>query len=356
MAQRDETVRRLSLLLVLALLFGSLSGCGRKAPPVPPGSIRPRPVKDLAARVIPAPGGIELTWDVPTRNTDGSPLRWVKGFQLFKAEIPLDSFCEGCPVAFDPPSFIPAQASPLETKRMTYEDRALREGMMYVYEVRTVKGWLSTSEPSNRVFIPWHQPPSQPSSLKARSLTDGLLLTWTPPMTWTDGKPLDEAIRYRVYRISTSERGWEKISGLLEQPTFLDTDVKPGLSYVYAVSSVFPFHGSNIEGPRTEPLEERYRSIALPAAPAGLVAVLMDHGVELLWQENPEADLSGYHVYRTEPDGKAVRITREPVAISRFVDHDRLPPGTYAYYVKAVDRETPPQEGPPSQTVHVDIP
>lgn len=349
-------MRRIPLLLVFVILTTMAAGCGRKAPPVPPGTIRPRPVKDLSARVIPAPGGIELTWTVPSRNTDGSPLTRIKGFQLNKAGIPLESFCEGCPVSFGPPSFIPAQADPTDMKRMTYEDRALREGMMYVYEVRTVKGWLSTSDPSNRVFIPWHQPPSQPTSLAARSQADGILLTWTPPKTWTDGKPITEPIRYRVYRISASERDWKKVSGLLDQPSFLDSDVKLGLRYLYAVSSVFPFHGSNIEGQRTEPVEERYRNIALPEAPSGLVAVVTDQGVELLWRENPEPDLAGYHVYRTDPAGSTMRITSGPVPLSRYVDRDRLPSGTYTYYVTAVDRQTPSHEGPPSQAVRVDIP
>lgn len=349
-------MRRIVAFLILfdlmALIF--LEGCGRKAPPVPPGTIRPRAVRDLSGTMTAE--GIGLSWSAPTKNTDGSPLTMIKGFQIFKAEIRQEDFCEGCPVSFGPPILIPFAARPEEAGRMLYEDRALREGMRYIYEVRTVKGWLSTSDPSNRVSLSWHVPPSPPGSLAAESLVDGIYLSWEPPSTWTDGRPIQGPLSYRVYREKDEGNDWADISDLIKDTAFLDRRTRQGFRYRYAVSAIHTFHGTEIESPRTEAVDALKRDVTPPAAPRGLVATRDARGVELLWQENPEADLSGYHVYRKDPSGKTIRLTTAPVPLSRYVDPGPFTPGTYEYSVTALDRSSPPNEGPSSGTATVEIP
>ncbi|MBW2164230.1 MAG: hypothetical protein JRF43_07280, partial [Deltaproteobacteria bacterium] len=77
--------------LIIFVFCILLASCGRKAPPVPPGTLRPKVIKDLSYKII--PDGIELKWSIPVRNRDGSPLVRIKGFRLLKAEIPLKEYC-----------------------------------------------------------------------------------------------------------------------------------------------------------------------------------------------------------------------------------------------------------------------
>ncbi len=80
-----------------------------------------------------------------------------------------------------------------------------------------------------------------------------------------------------------------------------------------------------------------------PVAPVGLTAAGGDGSVDLTWDANPEADVIGYHVYRSE--STPVSTTGEPlngatpVADASFVDTTVANGTTYHYVVTAVDME-----------------
>jgi predicted small lipoprotein YifL len=73
--------RRLAALALAAL---ALVACGRKGPPVAPERRVPAPVADLAGLV--RPDAIELTWSVPGRRADGTPLRDAAAATVFRTE------------------------------------------------------------------------------------------------------------------------------------------------------------------------------------------------------------------------------------------------------------------------------
>ena len=77
---------------------------------------------------------------------------------------------------------------------------------------------------------------------------------------------------------------------------------------------------------------------APPSAPLGLTAAVEGTGVRVQWEPNPEADLRGYHVFRSlSAKGLYTRLTTTPVALSTFVDP--APPDTLLawYKVTAMD-------------------
>lgn len=339
-----------------------LAGCGRKGMPVAPGTIRPTAIKDLSYRIT--PNGVELAWTVPIRNRDGSPIERIKGFDIFKAETSVDETCEGCPAQFGQPIEVPFEARPEEARKMYYEDRTLSEGKRYIYEIRTVKGWLNISDPSNRISLAWHMPPSAPSRLTAQQAADGIYLSWLPPAAWADGSPMDKNLSYRIYRTNAGEDNWKEIHGLIGSTGFFDLSTKKGGRYSYRVAAVLVYHGTEIEGMQSQEATAQPRNLTLPKAPEGLVAVYHHEasesgkkggGVELLWQENSEPDLAGYLVYRRDKDGLVSRLNHAPVTISRFTDQTRLSPGVYEYWVTAVDRTEPPNESLPSKAASVEI-
>jgi hypothetical protein len=77
-----------------------------------------------------------------------------------------------------------------------------------------------------------------------------------------------------------------------------------------------------------------------PAAPTGLVAVAGDGVVMLDWNDNGEADLAGYTVYRsTTAGGPYTPVTAWLVVASSYVDSTVADGTTYYYVVTASDSD-----------------
>ncbi|HEV59241.1 MAG TPA: hypothetical protein ENN87_17360 [Phycisphaerales bacterium] len=72
-----------------------------------------------------------------------------------------------------------------------------------------------------------------------------------------------------------------------------------------------------------------------PAAPSGVMATAGDGQVSLDWDDNPEADLAGYMVYRSDGDG--YQLVATGLLESRYLDAGLINGTTYSYVVRAVD-------------------
>lgn len=345
-------------LAILLVLCAFLASCGKKDMPVPIGSIHPRSINDLSYVIT--PHGAELSWTIPTRNVDGSPILALKGFELYKAVLQADNTCNGCPIIFDAPIFLPMETVSKSGQKMFYEDRTLQPNQRYAFEIRTVKAFLNKSEPSNRVIFTWHSPPSAPLQPTAVSRSEGIELTWTPPATWADGSSLNATVFYRVYAKKDENEEWKLIKDRLAASRFVYAEVPVGQVMLYRITAVFEHDGTLIESAPSSEVKTEFISPVSPNAPTGLVAVFKtsDAGkgfVELVWQDVSEPNTSasnvvGYFVYRRAADTKEFkRLTQHPVAIVRFEDHEKLLVGIYEYQVTAVSRAG--QEGPPSSVM-----
>ncbi len=94
--ERDDRAKRhlhlsfvhWSFVIAVTLVCGVTAlGCGRRAAPVVPRTAPPEPVADLSA--APQANTILLTWSRPARYEDGTPLRGVPEFRLFRRSAPL---------------------------------------------------------------------------------------------------------------------------------------------------------------------------------------------------------------------------------------------------------------------------
>jgi len=346
--------------LFTALFLGlCLTGCGRKGMPVPPGTIRPKPIADLSYRITAS--GAELGWTVPIRNTDGSPIYRLEGFELYKAEFPLslnENVCTLCPVSFDAPVVIPFEAVPEVSRKMFYEDRTLQPEKLYVYEVKTKKGFLNTSDASNRVTFAWHIQPGVPAGLELRLSKNGMELSWKAPLTWADGSALNLPVSFNVYK-QTKDGAWKKLQKKLTQNSFTDKSVSSNQENTYAVSCELDYFGTSIEGELSEKKAFYVGNLTPPKAPRGLVAKFLQSDtdmIELLWQESSEPNLKGYFVYRqTGESDLVVRLNQQPLVTPRFNDTTVLPDGVYRYWVTAVDTASPANESSFSEKADVEI-
>jgi pectate lyase len=100
-----------------------------------------------------------------------------------------------------------------------------------------------------------------------------------------------------------------------------------------------------------------------PAAPMGLTATAGNATVGLDWNDNTEADLAGYNVYRATVQGGPYTAIATGVAVSAYTDNTVTNGTTYYYVVTAVDTSsnesansneasaTP--QGAPAQYMHV---
>ena len=338
-----------SLALAACLL---LWGCGRKAPPVPPGTLIPRRVEGLKARVT--VNGVVLSWKVPVRHTDGSPMGYLKGFELFRAQLPPGRACPGCPVRFGRPLFIPYHGRLERERRVVYEDRTVTPRYRYVYAVRAVKGLFNKGPLSRRLEVVWHIPPASPRGLKAVWKEGAVVLSWSPVQTLEDGSPANLPVAYLVQRRRAGAREWRKVAQV-KAPPYRDASVEPGIVYTYRIVPFITHLSARIEGPPSGPVRPTALDITPPAPPKGLVASVTPRGVELRWRASPEPDLAGYYVYRRERRGPMIRLNHRPLTEPLFLDRTLLPPGIYSYTVTAVDRSVPPNESRPAPWASVRI-
>src|SRR5512141_2518212 len=82
-------------LLVLMLVVAG-SACGKKGDPRAPELVTPKLITNLAARST--ADGVALTWNRPTEYVDGSALKDLASFVIFRKEI--SQSCLECPVPY----------------------------------------------------------------------------------------------------------------------------------------------------------------------------------------------------------------------------------------------------------------
>lgn len=140
-------------LSILAALAFFLSGCGRKAPPVPP--LRPAPpvVNDLSWRM--EEDTLTLTWTVPQHDGRIHPI--LKGFSVYRSKTPLsESECRNCSIRFKRVADISraeVKSSMGLTKGVMTYSQTLGKGYRYIYKVGVDHDTGMTVRDSNRVEI-----------------------------------------------------------------------------------------------------------------------------------------------------------------------------------------------------------
>jgi hypothetical protein len=199
--------------------------------------------------------------------------------------------------------------------------------------------------------------PQAPPGVQAQAGDAEVRLTWGAPATLVDGSPTPEGVVYDVFRATTP--GTPGGRPLNPEPVtalqYVDLAVQNDVTYHYAVRARLgpggPQSGSSAVATATP------EDATPPAQPRGLVAVLAGLTVRLAWQAVPDADVAGYHVYRSSTAGRGhVRLTTAPQGATTYVDADVRPGQTYFYVVTAVDRAKRANESVPSPEVSTTLP
>jgi hypothetical protein len=122
---------RLTVILMAVFLIASLEGCGRKLPPIQPGTYPPPAVKDLTFEV--KDDRITLSWTTPAvQKEKESP---AVGFKILRARQTLsEAECQTCSAQFLVIGDVRVTGKE-PGERLQFQDR-LESGYKYRYKVR----------------------------------------------------------------------------------------------------------------------------------------------------------------------------------------------------------------------------
>jgi len=137
-------------LVALALLMLAFA-CGKKGDPRPPELAIPTTITNLSARS--APAGIALTWSRPTEYVDGTELKDLASFVIFRKEI--SQTCPDCPVPYRQLTIVNVEDQQKFVKRRQYrfDDKEVRPKAIYRYRVSSQLFDGTLSAPSNEVEV-----------------------------------------------------------------------------------------------------------------------------------------------------------------------------------------------------------
>jgi hypothetical protein len=135
----------------LLILVGVGSACGKKGDPRAPELATPEVIKNLVA--APAQNGIALTWTRPAQYVDGSTIKDLASFVIFRKE--LSQSCPECPVPYRQLTtvYVEDRERFVKQKQYRYIDQEVQPKTIYRYRVASQLTDGSLSAPSNEVEV-----------------------------------------------------------------------------------------------------------------------------------------------------------------------------------------------------------
>jgi len=340
------------IVAVQAAAVIALTGCGYKTMPVPPAEIVPQPVTDLQYELNEK--GVTLIWTYPAKTVRGESLSEISSFDLYRAVVPADEYCDTCPVPFGEPISLPGGAVPAETPRQnTYTSTLLRPGHLYFFKVRSKAGWWAESADSNIISFMWNIPPMAPEEVEAETADGMVRLTWTPVTKYIDGSDIQEPVRYQIFR-SSANGPFVPLEELQNQARFEDTDVVNGRKYRYRVKAVTMYEKGQVGGGSSKAVAAVPVDRKAPAVPTGVKAVRTASQVKVIWDPVGDEDVKGYRIYRRTADGgQPVQVGEVSIPYTLFTDENPPEADTWFYSVSSIDDSSPVNESERSPEVTV---
>jgi len=191
--------------------------------------------------------------------------------------------------------------------------------------------------------LPLTSTPAVPDGLKADYTEATLTLVW-PASAGAPTVVVEETD-------STGANG-KRLSPAPIESGSMEFPVQFGTTRCFVVRAVAQRDVVSVVGPPTAPLCVTMSDRFAPPAPAGLLAVPIDGGVELVWNASVAPDLAGYVVLRRDdPNGTLQRLTPVAMTATSYRDLTTRAGMSYEYAVVAIDK-TANESGPSNrQTV-----
>jgi hypothetical protein len=359
-ANRQHVCR---LIVAVCLLSSLLSGCGKIGDPLPPIPRAPLIVNELSV----TQQGSRLILSFPlVRPPRSAQLERIDIYRLIEPDtaprgLTEEEFAGRATVI----STIPGEQAKVGSTTITHLDpldlRQQAKGLRYRYAIRLFNRDGRGADFSNYATItPLTELAAAPARPTAALTQTEIVITWPPPEANENGTRPANIAGYNLYR-----KVGESVAKLNPQPLtaphFVDKSFQFGVTYEYFVRSLsaqLPSPSNAklndaVEGNASEALVLTPKDTFAPTTPTSITIASINGQVSLFWPSNPEADLAGYNVYRSEdetasPD-KWLRLNARLHTPTTFRD-DRVQVGKrYFYQITALD--TAGNESARSETV-----
>jgi len=334
--------------ICIALIMIGLAGCGRKTDLILPQSLVPVAIKDL--RYALDENGVTLQWSYPRKLETGDELAEIDSFEVFRAAMPAEDYCEGCPLRFDGPIIIDGAVLPESGRRKSarFTESGLQVGYRYIYKVRSRAKWWYPSRDSNIVAFVWMVPPQPVEGLQISAGDRALTLSWEAVNRAVDGSSLPEPPSYQVYRSLDNEK-YEALGQPVADAVFKDVRVDNNKRYFYRIRTLRATGETLQAGAASRIVSAAPGDMTPPSAVLHLVAVRVGDEIRLAWQAVPDTDLAGYRIYRRDQDSQEPKfIGAVPGSENQFIDRQPVTAKRWYYSVTAFDAASPANESPPS--------
>jgi len=272
--------------------------------------------------------GAQLTWTPP--NTPGN---LVVAYNVYRAGT------TGGFIRLDPAPFFRTTAAGGDV----FKDTALKPGQTGRYQVTSVDLFGRESSPTAAVQVTAGAGPVSPEITRAVPGNRIVTLEWTPS---TDAR----VKTVQVLRGTTPEN-LIRIAALPSAArSYTDTTVQGGVDYVYVL--VATDQSGQVSG-RGSLTAATGQNLTPPVAPNGLKVASGEQQLTLNWAANPENDLRGYLVYRSEGQQASSRellLTGLPIQTLSYTDP--IPAGVQTrYHYRLVAVNTSQVQSPSSAAV-----
>ncbi len=359
--QAESSVLSLRLLplCLLPVVFGLLISCGKVGDPLPPIPRAPVSIRELA--VLQRGNQLILSFPI-VRTSRSEPIQRIDLYRLIEPlNAPLGLPEEDFSLRASVIATIPAEQIPAASATITYQDvldlKSLPGQLRYRYAARIINRAGQSGSFSNYALItPLVELAAPPTGLNYRLSQTELEVSWSPPEANENGRRPANVAGYNLYRRTADE-----VVRLNSQPVrearFVDRSFQFGTSYEYFVRSLsLPIPGA----PITEAIESN-DSITLsitpqdtfpPSAPSSITIASVAGIVSLFWPANPEPDVAGYNIYRSEdpaaPPEQWIKLNAQLHTPTTFRDGRVQIGKQYFYQLTAVDSSG--NESPRSET------
>jgi hypothetical protein len=355
--------------LFALVAFSSLSGCGKRRPPLPPVERVQQRTELLSG--VQRGNQVILSWPAPLRNAPDSSVQSIRRIDVYRlaekpsAPLPLTE------EEFSARSTLIGSVTYNEIKNaadsLTYTDQLelageparLRYAISYVNAAgqRAAFSNFLLIEPAARIA----QPPTLVATGKEIA-EDGVTISWQPPAANIDGSTPVNLLGYNVYRVDESQHevGQAPINTALVSGTqYQDKTAKFGENYRYVVRSVsLGTEGAQAESLNSNALSVSPRDIFPPSAPSGISIAPAPGRISLFFATNLEPDLAGYNIYRSldanSPKDRWTKLNTSLLTRNTFQDERVESKKRYYYYLTAVDQAG--NESKPSEVSSEEVP
>ena len=287
-------------------------------------------------------GIVTLNWDAPKVDEDGSTLKDLQGYFVFRSRGDMSSF---------------KKIAVIGVELVEYEDIEIEDFTAYFYQVSAFDSSGNESAMSTAFRIITSGPdrisPATPENLSVFPSEENygqIELSWDRPKFDAEGESLQDLYSYIIFRSTSANNSMVAIDTVeSDVEVYIDTGLVPRRTYFYTITAT---DGLENESRRatTVSVVAPGKDVVAPSFPTGLYAEAhaVDNQIILTWNapnvDSDGGDLSGlsdYVLLRSVESGSQFSVIDTISSDeTRFVDNIGLLAATeYQYKMQALDIE-----------------